>query len=173
MRSFGEPLDGLEYWLDAAYVRGRDSSTDIRAFGADMGATYTFDAPLTPYVTLAYAFGSGDRSTTKGTDESFRQTGLQDNDAKFGGVASFRYYGEVLDLELSNISIYTAGIGFRPTKMSSIDLVREGSHATSLNAMSCWEIQSRSLHHVLPCRVGRRSLPSGGTPPTPTHGPSP
>ncbi len=123
LRSFGEPLDGLEYWLDAAHVRGRDSSTDIRAFGADMGVTYTFDAPLTPYVTLAYAFGSGDRSSTEGTDESFRQTGLQDNDAKFGGVASFRYYGEVLDLELSNISIYTAGIGFRPTKKSSIDLV--------------------------------------------------
>lgn len=35
----------------------------------------------------------------------------------------FRYYGEVLDPELSNLSIFTFGIGFRPSARSSVDLV--------------------------------------------------
>lgn len=123
LRSFGEPFDGLKYWLELAHVRGRDGSADVRGYGADVGATYSFDIPYKPYLTLAYAFGSADRDSTDGTNEAFRQTGLQDNDARFGGVASFKYYGEVLNPELSNLMIYTAGIGFRPTRKSSFDVI--------------------------------------------------
>ncbi|NNE43891.1 MAG: alginate export family protein, partial [Gemmatimonadetes bacterium] len=71
------------------------------------------------YATIGYAVGSG------GADESsvFRQTGLQDNNDKFGGVSSFRYYGELLEPELSNLEIKTAALGFRPLRATSVDLV--------------------------------------------------
>ena len=56
-------------------------------------------------------------------DRRFRQTGLQENEARFSGVTRIQYYGELLDPELSNLAIFTGGIGIRPTKRSSIDLV--------------------------------------------------
>ena len=42
---------------------------------------------------------------------------------RFGGVTSFRYYGELADPELSNLRIVSVGAGFRPTSASSVDLV--------------------------------------------------
>jgi alginate production protein len=123
LRSGGEAIDGLKHWLEAVHVRGEEGSTDIRAFGFDVGGTYTFDAPLTPYFSLGFAYGSGDSNPGNGDDSNFRQTGLQDNDDKIGGVANVHYYGEAFQPELSNMEIYTAGVGFRPTRKSSIDLV--------------------------------------------------
>jgi alginate production protein len=38
-------------------------------------------------------------------------------------VPDFQYYGELLDPELSNLSIFTAGTGINLTEESSIDLV--------------------------------------------------
>ncbi len=57
-----------------------------------------------------------------GTDR-FRQTGLQDNEAKVGGRTPFAYYGEAFDPELSNMSIFTAGLGIRPTEGTSLNLI--------------------------------------------------
>ncbi len=82
---------------------------------------YEFDHKLKPSVTLGYALGSGDDASTSDVDESFRQTGLQDNSAKFNGVTRLKYYGEVLNPELSNLSVLTAGVGIRPSPRSSID----------------------------------------------------
>ena len=48
---------------------------------------------------------------------------MQDNNGKFGGVTSFRYYGELFDPELANLHIGTLGAGFLFTKKGSIDLV--------------------------------------------------
>jgi len=56
-------------------------------------------------------------------DLNFRQTGFHDNSGKFGGVVNFPYYGTVLNPELSNLQVFTAGFGFRPTKKSSFDIV--------------------------------------------------
>ncbi|MGI9333204.1 MAG: alginate export family protein, partial [Gammaproteobacteria bacterium] len=123
VRSIGEFLDGLEYWADFGLVRGRDGSEHIRAYGFDVGGTYEFDLEYEPYVTLGYAFGSGDGNPDDGTDREFRQTGLHDNSGKFGGVTSFGYYGELFDPELSNMSILTAGVGLRPLENTSLDLV--------------------------------------------------
>ncbi len=123
LRSGGEAIDGLKHWLELAHVRGEDGDNDISGFGLDIGGTYTFDAPLSPYFTLGFAYGTGDSDPGDGDDNNFRQTGLQDNDDKIGGVANLRYYGEVFQPELSNMEIYTAGVGFRPTRKSSIDLV--------------------------------------------------
>ncbi|MBI5904813.1 MAG: alginate export family protein [Deltaproteobacteria bacterium] len=123
IHSHGEPVKRLEYWLEAAMVRGRSGPRDIEGSGFDVGATYGFSAPLRPAVTLGYAFGSGDRDTTDGTDKSFRQTGLQENEGKLHGVRRVKYYGEMLDPELSNIHILTASVGIRPERNYSLDFL--------------------------------------------------
>jgi alginate production protein len=113
IHSDGEITDNLEYWLELAYVWGIDGSNKFSGIGFDLGSTYIFNLPLEPSITLGYAFG----------DDGFRQTGLQGNEGGFNGVADFKYYGELLDPELSNLSIFTAGTGINPTEESSIDLV--------------------------------------------------
>lgn len=119
----GEIVDDLDYWVELAHVRGRDGSKKIRGIGLDFGFANQFPLPLKPSIALGYAFGTGDADPNDGVDRSFRQTGLQDNEDKFHGVTRFKYYGELLDPELSNLSIFTGGIGIRPTRKSSIDLV--------------------------------------------------
>ncbi len=123
LQSTGKLTDNLEYWAQFAHVRGDQGTNDITGFGIDLGATYVLDLPFKPAITLGGAFGSGDSNPNNGKDKSFRQTGLQDNNMKFNGVTSFKYYGEVFDPELSNMAILTAGLGFRPTKKTSLDLV--------------------------------------------------
>jgi alginate production protein len=120
----GELIDDLDYWLNFAHVRGRDGSNKLRGFGFDSGFTYEFDdVPLKPSIVLGYAFGSGDDNTSDNIDRSFRQTGLQDNNAKLNGVSKIKYYGEMFDPELSNLVIATGGIGIRPMRKTSIELI--------------------------------------------------
>ena len=92
-------------------------------YGVDLLGAYHFDAPLSPHVILGYAFGSGDSDPDDDRDDAFRQTGLQGNETEVGGLTPFRYYGEAFDPELSNLSIFTAGLGARPTAELSADLV--------------------------------------------------
>lgn len=114
----------IEYWVDAALVTGSVGTNTISGIGLDVGATYIARKfPFNPSVTLAYAFASGDSNPTDGVDRNFRQTGFQNNSGKLGGVVNFEYYGVAVDLELSNLHVYTAGIGIRPSKKSSINLV--------------------------------------------------
>jgi alginate production protein len=130
LRSFGEALSDVHHWVELAVVTGKAERNDdlgrhpdLLGYGFDVGATYVLDAPLEPSFTLGFAYGSGDSDLDDGTDHNFRQTGLQDNSDAFNGIASFNYYGEVFDPELSNLSILTAGLGIRPTQRSSIDVV--------------------------------------------------
>ncbi|HEX2502065.1 MAG TPA: alginate export family protein [Methylomirabilota bacterium] len=123
LRARGEPIEDLDYWLELAYAGGREGSKRIRGWGVDLGATYEFQVGPKPALTLGFAFGSGDKNPDDDTDESFRQTGLQDNEGDFGGATDFKYYGEVLDPELSNLGIITAGLGIRPSDKFSVDLV--------------------------------------------------
>jgi alginate production protein len=123
LRSRGEPVEDLDYWLELGYVGGPDGPNRIRGWGVDLGATYELQAGPRPALTLGFAFGSGDLDPDDELDRSFRQTGLQENEADFGGATSFKYYGEVLDPELSNLAIVTVGIGVRPTEKFSLDLI--------------------------------------------------
>jgi alginate production protein len=123
LRSRGEPLEDLDYWFEIGYVAGREGSRRLAGWGVDVGATYEFQVAPKPALTLGFAFGSGDRTPDDRTDGNFRQTGLQDNEGDFGGATDFKYYGEVLDPELSNLVIFTAGIGIRPSDKVSVDLV--------------------------------------------------
>lgn len=123
LQASGTVTDVLDYWLEMAQMRGRDGSTPLQGYGFDIGGTYRFNAPLEPSLTLSYAFGSGDSDLNDNVDRQFRQTGLQDNSYRFNGVQDFRYYGETLDPELSNLRIFTTGLGIRPSQQSSIDLI--------------------------------------------------
>ena len=107
----GEMIHSLKYWLELAHVRGRSKSNKIRGIGFDLGSTYKLDLPLRPSITLGCAFGSGDDDPLDNENNNFRQTGLQDNSAKFNGVTHLKYYGEMFDPELSNLVILTAGFG--------------------------------------------------------------
>lgn len=111
------------YWLNAAYVTGDNDGRGISGFGIDAGLIHVLDHALQPSFVLGAAYGSGDSDDGAGKDSNFRQSGLQDNTWRFNGVASFHYLGEVVDPELSNMTILTAGIGIRPTERSSVDLV--------------------------------------------------
>ncbi len=110
------------YWVDVALLRGHQDELDLdelpdgrsiltgrgrsraRGWAFDAGASLELPFAFKPYLTLAYARGSG------GTD-TFRQTGLHGNNGKFRGNSRFRYYGEVLRPELSNLNIATAALG--------------------------------------------------------------
>ena len=107
--------------IDCIRVAGRRHHVDGVAF--DSGTTWASELPGRPAFTLAYAFGSGDPGATPESDRSFRQTGLQGNNGRFRGVDRFRYYGELLRPELSNLHIFTAALGFRFLDESSIELL--------------------------------------------------
>ncbi|HEV2122022.1 MAG TPA: alginate export family protein [Chloroflexota bacterium] len=118
----GEVGGGFDIWLDAAVLRGDDGrGKSLRGYALDAGVIYSLRAPGKPALILGYAHGSG--GETSQVDRSFRQTGLQDNEDRLSGLSNVKYYGELLDPELSNLSIITAGIGFRPTEASSLELI--------------------------------------------------
>ncbi|MGH7884128.1 MAG: alginate export family protein, partial [Thermodesulfobacteriota bacterium] len=123
IQSNGDLFENTAYWLELALVLGKEGSDDIRAFGFDIGFTYELDLPLEPSVTFGFAFGTGDDNPEDGESNSFRQTGFQNNEGSFNGVPDFSYYGEVFDPELSNLLIFTAGLGINITEKSSIDFV--------------------------------------------------
>lgn len=93
VRSRGEPVEDLDYWVELAYAGGRDGSRSISGWGLDIGATYEWQRGPKPSVTLGVAFGSGDRRPNDSRDGSFRQTGLHKNEADFGGSTEFKFYG--------------------------------------------------------------------------------
>lgn len=111
-------------WVDWAIMRGEDKHRTLRAWAFDAGATATATGVAgRPSVTIAYAIGSGDDTGSDPVDYRFRQTGYEDNVDRFGGVTSVRYYGAVLNPELSNLKILTLGAGIRPIEDASVELV--------------------------------------------------
>ena len=129
-------LDGRETFLDytgnlANRRVGSRTRHGVHGLVFDVGATWEIPLPGRPALTLGYAFGSGDRQgkdleekdDQEARDRSFRQTGLQDNNGRFRGVNRFKYYGELLDPELSNLRIATAALGFRFWNHSSVQIL--------------------------------------------------
>lgn len=123
LRASGALVDDLEGWLEWSVLRGKEGATRLSGSAYDLGATWKPAHESPWYLTVGYAFGSGDATPSSGSDQTFRQTGLHDNNDKFGGVSSFRYYGELVDPELSNLGIWTVGVGRRLGGRNSIDLV--------------------------------------------------
>ena len=124
-RAYGPWLPGNRSWVETSALLGKSGGRDLQGLGLDLGTTWWPGGEWIPGfgLTAGYAYGSGDDDPTDGTDRAYRQTGLGDNNDKFGGVTSFRYYGELVEPELSNIGIATLGAGFRLASRTSIDLV--------------------------------------------------
>lgn len=129
------------YWGDVARVRGTEFAYGFRragptseavnritnravgGWGYDTGVSIELPIKLKPYLTLGYARGSGDRPGTPGRDGAFRQSGFHKNDGKFRGLTRFRYYGEVLRPNLSNIAISTVAIGVPVGKHNWVETI--------------------------------------------------
>jgi alginate export protein/uncharacterized protein DUF5666 len=120
----GRPSPWLRGWLEAAFLRGEDKGRPQRAYALDFGATFTTTGRVRPTLTLSYAVGSGEEKLSGDPfSQEFRQTGYEDNTGRFGGISSFKYYGEVLDPELSNLEVMTAAAGVRFGYSASVDVV--------------------------------------------------
>ena len=122
VRATGEWFADTDSWLDVSGLTGERGTSDVRAHAFDVGTTWTPDSLDPLSFTVGYAMGSGD-ATPGSTDGGFQQTGFADNNGKFDGVTSFRYYGELVDPELANLHVLTAGIGTRIAEKTSLDLV--------------------------------------------------
>ncbi len=144
MRSSGEVrFESKHRWTyraDLAMVRGREFVTDFSTTAAgqlsagattrrnvsghawDLGTQWVLPGSLRPTFSLGLAQGSGAPGTAT-QDNSFRQTGLHENKGRIGGVKRMRYYGELLDPELSNLRVATAGFGLRLLANTSIEVV--------------------------------------------------
>jgi hypothetical protein len=123
----------LGYWLDLAWLRGderrlsydeddairrstveSEDRNQVRGLAYDAGVSLELASlPWEPRV-----FAGRARA-----DRDFRQVGLEGNEAGFGGVERFPSYGILLDPDLSNLGIWTAGAGMRVLGRSSLDLV--------------------------------------------------
>jgi alginate production protein len=148
----GRVTDDWRYWVQGAARRGQANGFRLGGWAADVGGTYQIKLVGSPSLTLGYAMASGDTSRADGLDTNFRQTGLEDNSSRFGGLKRIRYYGELFDPELSNMQIMTAGLGLRPADTVSIDLVlhryqqhRERSRLASHGLEAELEGSSRDL----------------------------
>jgi|GEM_PF-491059 alginate production protein len=114
----------LRYWAQYAFADGVTGVEKLEAHALDVGGAVQWRrAPYEPYLFAGYAWGSGDDDPDDGINREFRQSGLQDNNDKVFGVASYRYYGEMFRPELSNMEIWTLGVGLRPNDLWSVDLV--------------------------------------------------
>lgn len=125
VRAIGEFVPGVDSWLELSGLSGYSDNRNLRGYAIDVGASVQPDWAGPYYGIAGYAWASGDDPDTP-DDESFRQTGLQKNNGRFGGVTSYRYYGELLDPELSNLGIATLGAGWRISKSVSLDLIWHG-----------------------------------------------
>ncbi len=130
----------LRYWADSAVVAGEEtllrfgpneagqhqviSRQKQRVLGWAVDAGVRWQLPLRwhPTLMVGYAVGSGDRQPDRGTNHTFRQSGLQTNKARFSGPKRLRYYGELLRPELANLHIWTAALGARFWRNGGIDI---------------------------------------------------
>ncbi|MEK7266409.1 MAG: alginate export family protein [Pseudomonadota bacterium] len=125
-----DPLGKIYFNLDLARVAGDETlidfqdpeddgllaasaplATKVRGWAIDTSVNWEMPFDFEPYLSLGYARGSGDRDETDGVDRDFRQTGLHGNNGKNRGISRFRYYGEVLRPDLSNMQVFTGAIG--------------------------------------------------------------
>lgn len=122
-------LDGIAYRLDLMGVAGTEdtestaaapggmrsvtgySERDVRGWAFDSSLRVPLPTALKADFIAGYAFGSGDDNPNSGTDNAFRQTGLDSNSSRLGfSNAAVHNFGSVLRPDLSNIHILTAGL---------------------------------------------------------------
>lgn len=158
---------GSRLWALATLRRGHRGSTTLGGWAMDAGATLVFaDVPSRPAVTAGFARASGDTISGDGRDTTFRQTDLEDNSARLGGLRRITYYGELFDPELSNLQVLTAGVGVRPARTIGVDVVWHGyaqsvlrgsipSSAFDLDATGKSGLLGHELDAAVTVRAGR------------------
>jgi hypothetical protein len=134
----GRPISAVKYWGVGAVRRGESRTERLGGWAADSGIAVRLPVSGTPALNVSYAVASGDRPDTEGEDGRFRQSGLEDNRTRLHGLKRFARYGEVLDPELSNLSVLSFGAGVKPFSRTSVDV----------------------MYHRFQQRERRRSLPS-------------
>jgi alginate production protein len=124
-----ENAGDFNFWTDVAWISGKERSIafdesdrdgisivdevnneHIQGWALDVGLTWEVPLVWTPSLTIGYAIGS----------REFRQTGLQDNNDRFRAINRFRYYGELLRPELSNLQIWTVAVTIPFLQNSSV-----------------------------------------------------
>ncbi len=136
------------YWLDGANLQGREHWTeyeeisddqsevtsvtrrDVDGWAFDVGVSWLPALAWEPRVFVGYALAS----------RWFRQTGIHANEAGFGGVERFGHYGFLLDPELSNLKVWTGGVGVSLLRSSSLDLVYH-EYRLHQRADSLWDAE--------------------------------
>lgn len=127
LRSHNARDEHLQHWLEIGIAEGNQQGERIRGYALDMGGTVIFPIEnLKPRLTLGYAVGS----------ENYRQTGLQSNEAKFGGETKFKVYGETLNPNLANLQVLTLGLGASLGETSTLDLIYHDYSQFRLGALS-------------------------------------
>ncbi|HBS34126.1 MAG TPA: hypothetical protein DEA50_03475 [Parvularcula sp.] len=105
LTSFDDPED------DEIFAATAITQQKVRGWALDTSFNWELPFEFEPYLTLGYARGSADRNAADGVDRNFRQTGLHGNNGKNRGISRFRYYGEVLRPDLSNLQVLTGAVG--------------------------------------------------------------
>jgi alginate production protein len=119
----GRVTSNVKSWALGAVRRGESESGRLGGWAMDAGLAGRLPLRGAPSLAAGYATATGETSGSDGVDRRFRQTGLDDNTARFFGVKRFAQYGEVLNPELSNLTVLTFGAGVRPLARTSLDLV--------------------------------------------------
>ena len=127
LRSWDNQDRQLRHWLEMGMAEGHKKRARIRGYVLDAGGTWIFqESKLKPRITLGYTVAS----------KNYHQTGLHANEAKFGGDTKFQIYGETLNPELSNIQIFTFGLGTKVGERSTLDLVYHDYSQTRLTEIT-------------------------------------
>ena len=122
VRSSGRLGDHWRFWSELSLLTGDRDGREVEAWGGDVGLRWRGRGALRPTVTLGWAQGEGDDGSSS-MDRRFRQTGLQDNNSRVGGGSFVRYYGELINPELSNLRISTVGFGFEIARRTTLELI--------------------------------------------------
>ncbi len=111
------------YWGEFSRMMGRRRQDRLRGHAFDVGGSYRFELPWRPTISGSYAYASGGENKQDRIDHNFRQTRLQDNTDRVGGIRRYNYYGLLVDPELFNLRIPTVDLGLRPSRRWSVNLV--------------------------------------------------
>ena len=100
----------FRYWIHGSVLDGEVSNeadtTELGGYSVNLGLNWESNLPMQPTFTVAAAHATGGEQS-----ERFRQSRLESNNFALNGKNTFRYLGEVLDTELTNIRVLTLGAG--------------------------------------------------------------
>jgi alginate production protein len=161
VRALGEWLPDTDCWLELAHVTGYTDGADVdlqadggptetrraenlRAWGLDLGTVWEPKALEPFHFAIGLAYGAGDDQPGDGVNRTFRQTGYHDNNDDLGGATSVKYYGELLEPDLSNLAIRTLSVGATLSKRTSIDLIYHDYRQPVPDAVRVGELSDRA-----------------------------